>query len=300
MSNQLSIGVVGDSVAWGQGLLPEHKYAYLVGAHFGQPPDVTVTMAAHSGAVIGARATKTQPSAYGEIPLSFPTILEQIRNFPDPDGVDLVLMNGGINDVDIRTILSPLTNRNDLHNDTMEACYTDVKTLLNEAIGTFTKATRRFIFTGYYPILSSQSDLLRISPLLNLLGVALPPYLHQGPLLQYVVSLALQFWHDSEDAFKLAIAEVRDGLHLGDRLQYVSSPFTESNAVFAPNPWLFGITDTLEPQDEVIEQRVAQCDLYFSSPFDLAAREECHRASAGHPNVSGAQQFANTIIAVLG
>jgi hypothetical protein len=43
----MKIVVMGDSVAWGQGLLDEHKYSYLVVAHFGEKPIVQ----AHSWAI---------------------------------------------------------------------------------------------------------------------------------------------------------------------------------------------------------------------------------------------------------
>lgn len=135
--------------------------------------------------------------------------------------------------------------------------------------------------------------------MLGLIGVAAPQFLHHGPLLEYVISLAMQFWRDSEDAFHSAIGELRQTPGAGDHLIFAAPPFSESNAVFASDPWLFGVTDRLEPKDEVIENWVAQCDLYFRNPFDLAARKQCHRASAGHQIVVVAQHSATAIIAAL-
>jgi hypothetical protein len=47
-------------------------------------------------------------TANGETPEARPTIIEQCDSFADsPDTVDLVLLNGGINDIGVATILNP-------------------------------------------------------------------------------------------------------------------------------------------------------------------------------------------------
>ena len=83
-------------------------------------------------------------------------------------------------------------------------------------------------------------------------------------------------------------------------MTFVPSPFTEDNSVFAGAPWLFGLTSELEAQDEVAGPRERSCDLYFNNPLDFVSREQCYRASAGHPNVAGAKQIGDAIIGVLG
>jgi hypothetical protein len=50
------------------------------------------------------------------------------------------------------------------------------------------------------------------------------------------------------------------------------------------------------PQDEVIVTRRASCVAAIPE-FDVFAREQCFRASAGHPNVSGARAYATAILA---
>src|SRR5437762_2962827 len=103
----MKVTVVGDSVAWGQGLLDTHKYGSIVNQTLGlaTPP----LMLAHSGATIGIRGATPFTAQSGEVPTSSPTVLEQVTAAPDPADAQVVLMNGGINDVNIRVILNPMT-----------------------------------------------------------------------------------------------------------------------------------------------------------------------------------------------
>src|SRR5580698_4953428 len=104
MANIQRIVNLGDSVAWGQGLAEADKYDVLVRAAVA--PAAELTRLAHSGATIGTVLIESGP-ADGEVPVSRPTILDQCNNFTDsPETVDLVLVNGGINDVDLRNILN--------------------------------------------------------------------------------------------------------------------------------------------------------------------------------------------------
>jgi hypothetical protein len=68
---------------------------------------------AHSGATIGVGDTETADPVDGEVPTSYPTILQQCDLFTGlRDKVDLVLMDGGMNDVDVTTILNPFNPAN--------------------------------------------------------------------------------------------------------------------------------------------------------------------------------------------
>ena len=109
--------VLGDSISWGQGLKDEHKAWFLVKKwlelNSGRP--VRVQVEAHSGAVIGELTApgadpRTNYTVDGEISRADPTINDQIENAlrsrADPSQVDLVLVNGCINDVDSRRLLN--------------------------------------------------------------------------------------------------------------------------------------------------------------------------------------------------
>ena len=69
------------------------------------------------------------------------------------------------------------------------------------------------------------------------------------------------------------------------------------HAALTSDPWLFGINADLSSQDNpvVADARKAACDQYR----DRTDYTFCVHASAGHPNVTGAQQFANAILLCL-
>ena len=99
---------IGDSVHWGQGLRREHKLHAIVEAEVHRAhPGLVHYLGAHSGAIIGIGAVVQRAGVHGEVPVAYPTITNQVDAFPgDPADVLAVLVNGGINDVDIRTILN--------------------------------------------------------------------------------------------------------------------------------------------------------------------------------------------------
>lgn len=304
MSNP-DLVVLGDSVMWGQGLLDTHKSATLVAAGLGpRNPGIQPAILAHSGAVIGRSATCATKTFPGEIPESCPSILQQIAAYPgDPQIVPVVLLNGGINDIDIRTILNPFTLSGDLSSDIQQYCYRDMGFLLEQVKDRFSNSTTKIVVTSYFPILSSDSSLDLLAPMLEFMGAPLPSLLStqaivlENPIIQKIISLSLQFWEESAQALSKAVSDVNMGT--GPRCFFANVPFTENNSVFAPQAWLFGVGPGpgFGPQDEVAAQRGPQCDFVFKD--DLAARQQCYRASAGHPNATGAQQFAQAILQVL-
>ena len=78
----------------------------------------------------------------------------------------------------------------------------------------------------------------------------------------------------------------------------MNPPFTEDNAVFAPDAWLYGLNLDFSPQDPIAAYRHASCDLYVDAA-DFLGREGCYRASAGHPNAAGSLAYAKAILACL-
>jgi len=99
---------IGDSIVWGQALLPNEKFNFLVQqALLPKFPGATLESVAHSGAVIGATGVSGTPQV-GEVPASRLSIIEQCDGYTNfPETVDLVLMDGGINDVGVIDPQSP-------------------------------------------------------------------------------------------------------------------------------------------------------------------------------------------------
>jgi lysophospholipase L1-like esterase len=131
--------ILGDSIAWGQGLLRGHRWRDLLVARLRTALGREVKEIApqvHSGAVIGLGdrdeidlAGLYQPDLYppgqekptllgkgeyaGELPSSTPTVLAQLDALDalDPgDPIDLVVVSAGINDVRIVRFLDPFAS----------------------------------------------------------------------------------------------------------------------------------------------------------------------------------------------
>lgn len=296
------IVTIGDSVPWGQGLRRENKFHTIVAqALRAGTPDLVEHHMAHSGAVIGAGATVTRQRVDGEVPVGSPTILEQAAGFSgDPAEVAVVLVNGGINDVDIKNILNPFISTQRLADLIGEHCFDSMRVLLGEIARRFPAPHTRIIVTGYYPILSYRSKPLGIPLLLENEGLLVPP-IAIAPLTtdkNPIVEHCLQFWQESTGHLRNAVAHAV-AAHPSARIEFVDAGFGESNAAFADDPWIFGLKFDLRPQDEVVDERRTSCDAAIP-PFDFLAREQCYRASAGHPNVKGARRYADAVIQALG
>ena len=104
--------VVGDSIAWGTGLNRDEKYSYLaakwLAEQLGRPVDVKVL--AHTGATIDSSNTDScdlisYPVRYPELTNGTPTLIEQADLITNPNDVDLILVSGGANDVNLDKLL---------------------------------------------------------------------------------------------------------------------------------------------------------------------------------------------------
>jgi hypothetical protein len=133
---------------------------------------VTKVNLAHSGAAIGAGNTDAEDPVHPEIPRSLPSILQQAESnvFSGAlETVDVVLLDGGINDVGLSRLLHPGISSQDLASAVREHCFTNMLILLNRVTARFTNA--RVVVSGYYQIVSEQTDILAAERLLIGVGV---------------------------------------------------------------------------------------------------------------------------------
>lgn len=317
------IAVLGDSIVWGQGLLTADKFSSLVQSQVaanylsrhGTSIGVFVDVGAHSGAILGLADTSNEvpdTAATGEVPSGNPTIAAQVATIPSPGGVNAVLINGGINDVGVTTILNPTNSSGSITTSTNTTYLTPgtpggtapMTSLLNTVQSTFPAAT--VVVCGYYPIVSSESsqnaDLSSVEALLIGFGFATAggPGAFVGFTLDQVVlgqiaANCLAFSTASAADMQTAI-NASGGK---SRTFLAVPPFSPSNAVFAPSTWLWGINQNLTPQDQVAAARQTLCKAAFPSASQASSLSFCELASMGHPNVLGAQQYANVIVPLL-
>jgi hypothetical protein len=153
--------VIGDSVAWGQGLEEKDKFHSLVEKDIREKysgANVYKKVLAHSGATIGIGDFAIEAPLYGEVPTSHPSILQQCDAFTGlKKTIDLILVNGDINDINVRTILNPLLSNTDLSNLINRHCYQDMKIPLTKIGSSHSNA--KVVVSGYYQLVSDDSDL---------------------------------------------------------------------------------------------------------------------------------------------
>ncbi|HTG13850.1 MAG TPA: hypothetical protein VK747_01135 [Blastocatellia bacterium] len=235
----------------------------------------------------------------GEVPTSYPTVMRQSESFADsPESVDLVLLNGGLNDIDFRMILNPFTDSSDLHDMIRQYCFRDMKSLLKSVASKFTKPTAKIVVTSYYPLLSAQSSFLLAPAFLAMHGVSVAPFLDifGDSVLHKVVANCEQFYDESTRMFRKAVNKINKTAGGPPRIFFAQPPFTASNATLAPEAWLWGVNKDFSAQDPVRDARHQACNLFET---DLIRRLSCYRASAGHPNITGSRKFADAVLAAL-
>jgi hypothetical protein len=163
--------------------------------------------------------------------------------------VNLVLLNGGINDVGLASILDPLVSSSEIATTTNAKCLGPMSALL-EAVGqNFPNAI--VVVTGYYDIVSSSSDVTGLLVAAGLLaGDILAPggwvvSVLAGTIVASVAKSNLNancstFKQTSDSALASAVADANNGqfgsLTVANttfqRFLFVEAPFTAENALF--------------------------------------------------------------------
>lgn len=299
----------GDSIVWGQGLNQDQKFSSLVASamensYNGGSP-VATEIYAHSGAKIGYNLTDADKDAeikfgdtptFGEVPTTFPTIVQQVESYPANkiDDVDLILLNGGINDVGLDMLLSPNVSLTELAQKTKEMCYDSMKKLLELTIQKFSNPKTLIVVTGYYRIVTPETNLDYLKLLVNAvvpLYIALPADL---AIDAYKNKLVDNFGTFEQTANGYILGAVDEADPNGQRVFFAKPTFNDSNAIFAPNTFLFGISTSLQPEDPMSSIRSQQCEQAGDR-----APPNCPFVSMGHPNTSGAASYAQAITSVL-
>ena len=137
--------VLGDSITWGQGLSVQDKFWWRVKNWLQQKTgrEVKEKIEAHSGALIettpGLQTLFTSDD--GEVNLYTPTINEQIddakKYYRDTSVVDLIIVNGCINDVDVRNLLDASSSLDRLTESIREKCGANMHLLLRRVATEF-------------------------------------------------------------------------------------------------------------------------------------------------------------------
>ena len=297
------LAVIGDSVMWGNGLRTEDKIWYRVAraieAETGRR--VITQVYAQSGADIvpGDYDAACEVNCFGEVPSAPTSITLQTQLIERPELLDLVLMNGCINDVGVSAIIDPSLPEQELIDETTLFCEQEMEGLLARVVDLAPQAA--IVVMGYYPIVGPESDLFGLRNWGDARGLDLDT---QGAQVVEKLTARSEVFVSVAHTSLSAAVEAANAVHpQGERLAFASPRFGPENAVFAPDRWLFSlVADTdladlldidleLFPEDPMFNFRVSRC---FAD--DLAVSLiECLYASIAHPNPEGAAAYASSV-----
>jgi lysophospholipase L1-like esterase len=307
----VNVLAVGDSIIWGQGNADDSKFVNRVCAWLGtHAPAPTLTTLAHSGAVASPTANDAAPPVWGEVPEAAPSIGAQIDTAVralDPSSVDVVIVDGGINDVSpYHVVVADPFDPNGLEKlgaVTNQVFAGPVRALIDRTVATFTKA--RVVVTGYYPIISESTNVRALVQLMKhlprptgvanffdliaehladeMLGIVIEPERRR------MIEQSTLFATLSTRLLRSAVAA-----HAGERRVFFADPgFGPDNAFAAPKTWLwYGADDPLAP-----ERLRRYGEHLLLQPFDWPFVTPL--ASMCHPNVAGSGAYAAAIEACL-
>jgi lysophospholipase L1-like esterase len=330
---QLNLLVLGDSIPWGQGLREENKAWYLVKtwleANHGR--QVSEKVLAHSGAVIGTAGEpggNLGPVLDGEVNRGVPSINDQIesalRLYADPAKVDLVIVDGCINDLDARRLLNADNTPQAIREVARQKCGPPVEALLTRIAGSFPNA--HVIVTGYYPILSEGTarDIFMRAMMKRLYTGTAP--MNDKQLRARLIEISREWYEGSNQMLAAAAAKIDAQLAARgsrQRALFAEVKFLPEHSFAASQSRLWGFDAswirkvlviltlgrvTLKTNDEQRNQRGTSCKNTFNAPAgetkqQKKAREAlimlCRLAAIGHPNRRGAQMYAEAINAQL-
>ena len=342
-ADPLQMLVLGDSIMWGQGLREDEKFSSRVKCWLQEKTnrEVSVHVEAHSGAVISVGPT-TQPlftTGNGEVNLPTPSINEQLDHaiqFYDQrrSSPALILMNGCINDVGVKSLLAASTPLDALRARARKSCGEDMHDLLRRVRKSF--AQSYVLVTSYYPIVSPQSD---DNAFLRLLVKNLN---NKGPearrmtdkeMRARLIDLSNEWYETSTASLAEAVAKTNAEDALGSssaKVNFVEIQFGPEHVFAAPDTLLWNFmfastnlrgfrrmivaltfgTAAYKANDHVRESRIKSCEQAFKKPKGIKeekdqknAREDlflvCRYASLGHPNQMGALIYTEAIKAPL-
>jgi lysophospholipase L1-like esterase len=332
---QFNLLVLGDSIMWGQGLIEQHKAWYQVKAWLKESTsqDVRENVEAHSGAVVGVNddPLRNYSRLDGEVSSAVPTVNHELdralKSYASPSQVDLVLLDGCINDVDVRNLLNAANSNDDVKHMATEKCGIPMQTLIRRVADAFPSA--HVIVTGYFPIISEKTpDSLLMKAMARMFYQPGPKPAKQKPrdLREGLIAVSRTWYQASNATLGDAVDKVTAELVAKgsrQRVLFVEIPFPPEFSFNAAETRLWGFDAsflrkllavltlgrvTLNTNDEQQRQRVASCNALYQKPANEKPNQKgereyrrllCRYASLGHPNRKGSAIYADAIVGKL-
>ena len=331
--------VLGDSIMWGQGLKRERKIWWRVKCWVEEKTgrEVFEKVVAHSGAHLDNPST-TPPrftSNDGEVNLPFPTVNQQLDGALAYYGnerlkVDLVLVDGCINDVDVSNLLDATATPEAIRQRIIGPCLNGMHALLQRVTKTFPNA--QVLVTGYFRIVSTDTDdNVFLRQLVKKINSDKPEArrMTDKQMRDRLITISELWYKVSTASLEESVRRINqekkaEGLPV--RTTFVEIGFSPEHSFAAASTllwnFMFGSTNlsgirkvivalsfgtaAYKPNDDVRESRVKSCNETFKRPKGVKetkpekeSRENslliCRYASLGHPNQMGALIYAEAI-----
>jgi len=318
--------VVGDSHISGQGLRENDKFYYLVKEWlrrdvFGASRQVNLKVKAHSGARIDLHKEELELMLkagddinkfhHPEANLSQPSILKQIdfarKEYETGEAVDLVMLSGGITDVLVANTINPFLKEKKVRGLIHKYCNESMLKLLEHTTDTFPNAL--VVVIGYFPIISTKSDVNKISRYL-FKAVKFPHQLHflltngiskqlSMKIIRKKIAMRSRMWvKESNSEIREAIGKINAEFDK-PKVIFVESPITEDNCYGTKNSMLWETDKDNLPEDQRYSERKEMCPKVFAElkhhHYGKMSIRMCELAAIAHPNVKGSTAFAEAI-----
>jgi hypothetical protein len=267
-------------------------------------------------------------TVYGEINSAWPTLNDQIddaaRTIGDTSQVDLVLVDGCINDVNARRFLNAANSSPIIEALAQEKCGAPVEDLLARVASSFPNA--HIVLTGYYPVISEKTSRdLFMRALAKRFYAALSPEARRPSdkeMFDRLTAISNTWYEASNRALTAAVVKTNEQLIARgsrQRVSFARVPFRPEHAFAARDSRLWGFDATtirkmlalltfgkvsLEANDEVSSRRWSMCEDFFrKQPNETDAQKRvrkdnllvCRLAAIAHPNRKGAVMYADAI-----
>lgn len=331
--------VLGDSIMWGLGLKPEQKFSFRIKCWLQEKTgrEVQTRVEAHSGAHLAGASTVPLRfrSNDGEVNLPFPTINEQLDNAVAFYGqarsrVDLILVNGCINDVGVSNLLNAGTPPDWMRDRITTSCGAGMQDLLRRITESFPNAY--VVVTGYYRMVSSDTEdnafiRLLVKKLNNERREVRP--MTYKEMRERLMELSELWYTVSTASLGEAVSKVNEELGkkgLPAKALFVEIEFWPEHSFSASDTllwnFMFGSTNlsgfrkiivalslgtaAYKPNDDVRDRRIKSCNETYKAPKGRKEPDDekndrknrlliCRYASLGHPNQMGALIYAEAI-----
>ncbi len=301
----MRIVAIGDSVVWGQGLLHEDKFVRIVADQLGGDLEVPGDFLAHSGAVIGPAdpdgcqgvdARITDFTARGEVPCDAPTVVKQLADVTDPESVDLLILDGGANDLEsgfFMTLVDPLKTLPGLERK-MGRAFLGVPALIAKARARCPNAV--IVYTGYYAGVSRETDTRAIDKLafLQFMSNNAVTALALVAARNSIVINNLFFGHDQLRRIRRAVSEAMSDPEVrGPGILFAHPRFASTNALGARggDGWVQLVLGTYI-DDAQFDVRKVACRIQYGPDADALLAQLDNAARDGPPRAVGPELLA--------